>query len=651
MFAAALLLTGVALALRLGGIGWGLPFAFEEATPLRKAWEMGRWETGTGLDLNPHFFHYPSLTLYFHLLLQGLLYLGMKLGGGIASPADFSAQFLLQPAPFFLLGRAVAACLGAATVLATYKLGERLSSRRVGLLGAALLALNPYHISRSQMVEVDIPLTLLVVLGLLACARLQRAPTLGRSIAAGVLIGLAASVKYPGALLLLAVPAAILLSLPRPRWKLVATSAGAAALAAALAFAITSPYVLLDQQAAFRDLADERLHVQTGHFGESSASGSHFYLDFLRSGLLGWPAILLLLTGTLALALKRGRAALPATVFALAYLGVLLGARLHAERYLLPLWPLALLLIAYAALELPQRIPAVAWRRAALLAASALLLALMLRVPGENSRLHRALEQDTRLLASKWVAANVPAGSFIVSEQYGPEIYAPQMKLKCAPETAAAIDRLMSGQPYFGLLLMPLFQVMPERTAVFYDLALYRNADYLITSGSVSSRYEREPERFAAQLAFYRQLDAEYDLVQQFSPVEGGGPELRIYRNPDNALPLANRSSLLPLAPVRVEGGAPTGSEELFFLELGLLLETLKHPQAALESYRLALRYPFRRASSLRAVVLRTADCMVQAGEKEQAAAFLDDMIRRTVTPELKERFRAARAELVGFGN
>ncbi|MBM4119180.1 phospholipid carrier-dependent glycosyltransferase, partial [bacterium] len=522
------------------------------------------------------------------------------------------------------------------------------TSRRVGLLGAGLLAVNPYHISRSQMVEVDILLTLLVVLGLLACARLQRAPCLRRSAAAGALIGIAASVKYPGALLLPTVPAAILLSLPKPGWKRIATWAGAATLAAALAFALTSPYVLLDHQAALRDLADERLHVQMGHFGESTASGWRFYLDSLRSGLLGWPAILLLLTGALALVLKRGRASLPPALFSLVYLAVLVGARLHAERYLLPLWPLALLLIAYAALELPRRIPGVAWRRAALLAAGALLLATLLRVPGETSRLHRALEQDTRLLASKWVAANVPAGSFIVSEQYGPEIYAPQMKLKCAPETAAAIDRLMDGQPYFGLLLMPLFQVMPERTAVFYDLALYRNADYLITSGSVSSRYEREPERFAAQLTFYRQLDAEYDLVQRFSPKEGAGPELRIYRSPGLALPLAKRSAFLPLAPVRVEGGAPTGSEELFFLEMGLLFETLKHPHAALESYRLALRYPFKRASSLRAVVLRAAECMVQAGEKEQAAAFLDDMIRRTATPELKERFRTARAELDG---
>lgn len=645
--AAVWLLVALGFALRLAGIRWGLPFAFEEATPLRKAWEMWHWESPAGLDPNPHFFRYPSLMLYLHLLIQGLLYLGMKLSGSIASPAEFSAQYLLQPAPFFLAGRALAAAFGAATILATYKLGEALAGRRVALLGAALLAVSPLHVTRSQMIEVDVPLTLFAMLGLLACVRLGARPSLRGSILAGALIGLAASVKYPGALLLLALVATLLALLPSLGPRRAAGYFGGALLAAGLAFALTSPFVLLDHQAALEDIGNEQQHISMGHFGDAGVSSWRFYADALRGGLLGWPALALLALGALGALIPRPRwRALPLAAFALPYAATLLAAGLHAERYLLPLWPLFLLLIAYAAFALPRRLVAPRWRHLAQLAAGALLLAALLPLPHALARLHRTMGQDTRLLASRWVAANVPSGSFIVSEQYGPEIYAPQLKLHYPPETARAIDRLMSGKPYFGLLLLPLFQVMPERTGVFYDLALYRNADYLITSGSVRSRYEQESARFAQQLAFYRQLEQEYVLAERFTPSGGGGPELRIYRNRAQSLPLEQRGALLPLSPVRVEGGAATGSEELFYLEQGVLLETLKHPEAALESYRLALRYPFRRASSLQAVVLRAADCLLAAGRRDEAAAFLDDMIRRTATPELRERFRAARATI-----
>src|SRR5207244_5897414 len=74
-----------ALALRLHGIGWGLPEVFEEAYPFKAAWEMWGWGPQRGLDLNPHFFKYPSLTLYLQFLVQGILYVAMRAEIGRAS--------------------------------------------------------------------------------------------------------------------------------------------------------------------------------------------------------------------------------------------------------------------------------------------------------------------------------------------------------------------------------------------------------------------------------------------------------------------------------------------------------------------------------------------------------------------------------------
>ena len=53
-----------AAALRSWRVTQGLPVFYEEAIPFRRALDM--WTTVPGIDWNPHFFHYPSLTLYFN---------------------------------------------------------------------------------------------------------------------------------------------------------------------------------------------------------------------------------------------------------------------------------------------------------------------------------------------------------------------------------------------------------------------------------------------------------------------------------------------------------------------------------------------------------------------------------------------------------
>src|SRR5580765_5855870 len=59
----------VAAVVRLWHLGHGLPDLLEEAYPFRQALELWGWDTGR-TDWNPHFFFYPSLSLYLHFLLQ-----------------------------------------------------------------------------------------------------------------------------------------------------------------------------------------------------------------------------------------------------------------------------------------------------------------------------------------------------------------------------------------------------------------------------------------------------------------------------------------------------------------------------------------------------------------------------------------------------
>ena len=58
---------------------------------------MWGWEPHHQYDLNPHFFNYPTLTIYVQHLAQGLLYGFQKLTGQIETGLDFQAHFFLDP--------------------------------------------------------------------------------------------------------------------------------------------------------------------------------------------------------------------------------------------------------------------------------------------------------------------------------------------------------------------------------------------------------------------------------------------------------------------------------------------------------------------------------------------------------------------------
>src|SRR5207249_4654538 len=64
----------LAAALRFHGLGWGLPDVYEEAYPFKKAWDMWGFGPMRRFDLDPHFFKYPSLTLYLQMLGQALTF-------------------------------------------------------------------------------------------------------------------------------------------------------------------------------------------------------------------------------------------------------------------------------------------------------------------------------------------------------------------------------------------------------------------------------------------------------------------------------------------------------------------------------------------------------------------------------------------------
>ncbi len=443
-----LLLTGAAL-LRLDGIRYGLPFALlnvDERNVVPRAWGMTH-----GAGPNPDWFEYPTLLMYLLAPLQAL-----------------------QPEPSYLSARLVVASLGVLGVAAAWWLGRRAYGPGAGWVAGAATAVATTHVAYSHMAVTDVPLTLAVTvaLGLALARRLEWA---------GIVVGLAASVKYPGALLL--VP---LVLAGWGRWRRL----GVSLVAAALAFAATSPFVVSHPFQAADDARRVQRLAQAGWLGfEHDHATPIAYLDRLWEGL---GPVLLLAAGGLVLALvQRRRADLVLGGFLLAEVAYLLTLNAHFDRYVLPLVPA---LAAFAGRVRPL-VPL----------ALALCVVPLAWSLGRNAELRKP---DTRARAEAWVQRALPAGTRIAAEPSSPPLVRFRVTKLALPGPGRSFDSRR-------------------------DLARLRadGVRYVLVNGEVADRVLAARERYGREARFYDDLEAEAQPVFRVSPGAAlAGPWVTIYR-------------------------------------------------------------------------------------------------------------------------
>ncbi len=414
------LVLAVACTLRLTGITWGLPdsthlFSYhpDEFHSLRGAFSMALG------DLNPHFFNYGSLYLYLvgaaAALVHGELFASITdaVAGGPILPEAIRA--------WTLDARIVTVVLAVATVGVVYAIGREIWNHRAGLAAALLLALAPLHVLQSHYATVDVPLTFFVALALLLTAHMMRAMTLRNAIWAGVAAGLATSVKYSGALVLLA---------PMTAWLLARLRARGAAeqrppigtlvlppIVAFAAFALTSPYTFLDWPQAWRSICFELQHARIGDDPWMMAEWPNGWLFHLSGLALGTGFIMVAASAvglTSGLAVGR-RELLPLLVFGLVIFAVIGNSAVRYARYEMPLLPVLAVFAGGLVSDdlfamVRGRLPG--WGMAAaittLLAASAWGAAVM------DQRLLRELTlPDARELALQAIEREVPVGDLV----------------------------------------------------------------------------------------------------------------------------------------------------------------------------------------------------------------------------------------------
>jgi hypothetical protein len=557
----------LALGIRVWKLGYGLPEFLDEALPFR--WALAMWsDPGGRIDWNPHRFHHPSLPTYLHLLVQQAGYLAGRMLGAYKSAADYHLGFLVDPTAMALAARAVGVAADLATVIAVALLAERIR-RGTGWLAALLVACSPTFVGAARSICSDSVMVPLATAALERTLAYRERGGRARFVAAAVMIGLAAGSKYPAAILL--VPLGVALWLRGGMrglwlWPLAAAISGAVFLA-------TTPYALLDFATFQRDLGFVRGLAQKGHLGNLGESGFLFHLRNLARDI-SWPGVVLLIV-SLAWTARRPRARADAALVWLALLAFGLPiafARVEAERYLLPLLPLAAVLVAELVAALAQRIPRAV--RAPGLAAAALVLAGP--ALAASARLVIASATDSRIAARRWVEAHLSQRDFIVQEYYCAPLLG-RMEWLTARSGALygaaspALQRRYDARRWFSSARLPLavvgtssnrvkppsgpavdIEVFPHAAdfnRLVYEPRFLQRVDYFATSSAVRARFEADTARYDVEHRFYALLDSTAEVAARFRPqVQGGGPEIVLYRLGDRAqAALARLGALDPL--------------------------------------------------------------------------------------------------------
>jgi hypothetical protein len=188
----------------------------------------------------------------------------------------------------------------------------------------------------------------------------------------------------------------------------------------------------------------------------------------------------------------------------------------YATRYLLPIIPFCILMAAvFLDFILDQIRPLAQKMKVSLRPGLEKILAATLAAVFFISPVERVVrfdEQltrpDTRVVAQKWIEANIPPRSRIITESYGPPL---------------------SPRRYIVLLRHSL-------SDVDLDWLSFRRVRYAVVNDIMYERFLEAPQDFPREASFYRSLDQAAVLVKTFRPswdeelVDLHNPTIKIYR-------------------------------------------------------------------------------------------------------------------------
>jgi hypothetical protein len=521
-------LVAAAVVLRVWALDLGLPNV--AARPDER--EMLRHTAGFPQgDLNPRWFVYPNFFLYAVWLWEEAV---LRVRGLWIETPSYSVMLQLGLPRLLLYGRAFSALVGSATVLLVFAIGRRLGGTSLGLVAAALLAVNWLHVRDSHALKTEPLLAAAVVWSLWRLARFVEVPGPRRAALAGVAIGIATACKYPGIFLLGPAWVASALVSPRPGWRRWLPSRELVLIASvALAtFLAACPYIVLDyartlDTASFLSVAlyanrpEHAAAADTGMLGPLRAWLGSRALGYHVTVSLRWGCGLAFALATPLALIATARTRRPFFILATAFSGLWLAiaglSPVHLARYFTPLVPTLCLCVAAWVVGLARHPPAKV-RPAVLAAVTLLLCAEPLARSVAANRV--GAETDTRVLATEWMAKNLPRTAVVA--QLGSAI----IPLIGDPELPPGVKRVLPAPGDTDLDHLHVTHVTTHEHVL--PFSRLDPAQMAAVAPRLEQLAEFSPWRDGPAGAFERE-DAYYVPFYDFAGVERPGPLVRVY--------------------------------------------------------------------------------------------------------------------------
>ena len=548
-----LLIVALSLALNLLGIWWG-QYHPDDFT----SHALYMLKHGT---LRPSHLWYPTLFTYVVLLFSVIPSKAAEILLFLSSGHDFQSAVsmvgvpdITRPTPGAYMGpRILTALIGTCGVYIAYRLGRFFSTAGTGLLAALLLSVSMGYATNAHFATADVPVTVMMLLSFWMCLRAGRKRTAGSCAVAALTIGLAASVKYYGILMIFPY-ALVCWSVCRSR-PLVRRRLPLFLVVVVLGFIAGTPHSIFSFFSFMKDVL--QLNLLTPHMKIAGTSPPHGYLTQMKNlvNIMGAPlffAAAASLLYSLHVVLKGKKFELACIwAFILPFYLIVGRLRVAPARYILPVVPFLLLIAAHTFDGLLHAGNGTVRRVSRVVLAAVVLYSCMYTVAGD---FHLILDSKRKFLA--WAGENVPGGATIELTTYCPmprdgysAYYQPHaggndryysllrdsglyrfalrqgiiwkhLATKWRMPGEEIIDRSMG---YFFGKEVAVISVRPDADFDYSLKGLYERApDYLVINHYYGGRFTGNRSEYPSQHEFYTALfhdsDPVYRRVAAFSP-------------------------------------------------------------------------------------------------------------------------------------
>lgn len=520
---ACVLFGALALAVRLYGVKYGLPFALKSDEPYIIDSAMGNFFSQTPIILG-----WPgSLLVLVLFVLYFIYYITLKITGTVARVEDLIFLYWDDPTGFYLAGRILVAASGAITVAVLYRVCAKIHGRGVAVLSSLFLTFAFMHVRHSHFALPDIPMTLLLVIALSLSWRIMKGTGVWAYIAVGALCGLSASLKFNSLIVVFPVLFAHFLR-ERRGSRLEGGKLLAFAASIMIFFYIGCPYILTDPKAVLASVRE--VVIGQKDIGNTRAVPRGSPLSYLLWNVLphstSWAMVVLSMVGMGALFLVPSRWSPILASYPVIYVLLLATSKTLFLRYSIPLAPFMAIFSAVALTRLAGFIRSQRARRYALVAAS--LAVLLPQVRNVLLFDHMLTRTDTRIQARHWIIEQLPSRSRILldnvpfsvpmgfrewvqnyemrGDRWG-ELKYKYLEAR-ATDKANSFELIYTGQGVDG----DIWELAPEYVIVS---SYVKNLFYGERGEALEAR---APEIVRKRRAFYEKVDGEGEILMRFAP-------------------------------------------------------------------------------------------------------------------------------------